>query len=950
MNIRNMLRIVLLGLSLAGVSPTLFPENLMFNAGFELGGAGYQCIKNLRPDRNPDLVYEAPMADPSTRVSGKQSLKIPNRFAEAIYFSSYFHAERVKPNTAYALSVWLKSSAGNYPAVLIARSSTRWTSYATSVIRIGKEWERFVVNFKTDQAVDYFRFVLLCGKEDAPCDLWMDDVALVADGEAPDNPGLSGFPKVEPLFIQDGALKEIPVAVEFENQLPRPGAASLQVSVTNPFTQQRVFATELPVDLSTAGIKNLRLAIPASIGYGSYRVALSSGGAGGRWMQGTFAISGKYQPKAVDIDQDFCLSLNDQGGMEGGLAIATPFWADYWSKAVPELKVARGMVASGPLEAKYALVQRMGCRLLRLWSPGNIRWSQVEPEEGRFDFSPIDRTLRMTERHGMKVLLVLGNMDFMDVNTGAEYANGSLPDWLKDKSEVREKFPIKGKYTKGRVYLPPMDLWERYVRKTVAYCAGRVTHYELMNEPNLIFSDPADYLGYAKAAAAILKEYGKKRVGPCTTGDLGGQATTFLGQFISGKGLDFVDIVSFHPYDAKELSSRMPADKQIQEFKALVEQAGERPTPLWNTELYFMDSKSKTTVERDSKPYHPARRILIDLGEGVRQSINQTLQSLWNTEFHPGQMEYPQTIILPSTVYVSLNALARLFEGAVPVAKFRWPEESICYVYKREGAAMAAYWNYGEAPTSTARLQTRLRDSVTLVDLCGNRLAFDGVSLPLGQAPCYLVDSAPGGAELLVLALKEATLVGVDANEGKKPAGAEWGPVKLLIDDFEAPKAWVVGSTVAGGPSAKTEMVGPDGVAGLPQGKQALKVDFSAESFVEGQTTHKTPCVRTIFDMKKVDGSVSTLSFWLRAEQDMSLTIGLPKKDWSDRLTTTLRLKKTDGWKKFALSMEGDFRLSEKKWPLGELKGELWFYNRSVPAGGTLNPAGVVYLDEVALR
>jgi uncharacterized protein YbaA (DUF1428 family) len=541
-------------------------------------------------------------------------------------------------------------------------------------------------------------------------------------------------------------------------------------------------------------------------------------------------------------------------------------------------------------------------------------------------------------------------MDFMDVNTGVEYGNGSLPEWLKEKSEVREKFPIKGKYTKGRVYLPPLDLWERYVRKTIAYCADRVTHYEIMNEPNLIFSDPNDYLTYAKAAGGILKEYGKKRVGPCTTGDLGGQATTFLGQFIAGKGLEFVDIVSFHPYDAKELSSPMPADKQIQEFKALVEGAGKKPTPLWNTELYFMDSKSKTTMERDSKPYHPARRILIDLGEGVRQSINQTLQSLWNTEFHPGQMEYPQSIILPSTVYVSLNALARTFEGAVPVAKFRWPEECICYVYKRDGKFLAAYWNYGEASNTAARLKMKMRDSAQLFDLCGNRLDFDGVSLPLGQAPCYLVDASPGGGEHWLAALKEAAISGGGAGEGKKPAGAELGPVKLLIDDFEAPKAWVVGSTVGGGPSAKTERVGPDQVADLPQGKQALKIEFSAERFVEGQATHMTPYARTAFDMKKVDGSVATLSFWVRAEQDMSLTLALPKGDWSDRLITTLRLKRSDGWKKVALSLEGDLRLSEKKWPLVDLKGELWFYNRSVPAGGTLNPAAVVYLDEVALR
>lgn len=35
--------------------PGLFAaENLIFNGGFELGNAGFQCIKYLRPDTTPD--------------------------------------------------------------------------------------------------------------------------------------------------------------------------------------------------------------------------------------------------------------------------------------------------------------------------------------------------------------------------------------------------------------------------------------------------------------------------------------------------------------------------------------------------------------------------------------------------------------------------------------------------------------------------------------------------------------------------------------------------------------------------------------------------------------------------------------------------------------------------------------------------------------------------------
>ena len=50
--------------------------------------------------------------------------------------------------------------------------------------------------------------------------------------------------------------------------------------------------------------------------------------------------------------------------------------------------------------------------------------------------------------------------------------------------------------------------------------------------------------------------------------------------------------------------------------------------------------------------------------------------------------------LIPSENFVTYNALARFFEGAKPIGKFRYSNGGICYVYDKKGEAVAAIWNY----------------------------------------------------------------------------------------------------------------------------------------------------------------------------------------------------------------------------------------------------------------
>ena len=114
-------------------------------------------------------------------------------------------------------------------------------------------------------------------------------------------------------------------------------------------------------------------------------------------------------------------------------------------------------------------------------------------------------------------------------------------------------------------------------------------------------------------------------IGLSVTEDFGVKTGQFVKEMLQAGGAKYMDIASFHPYTSRELSSIAPADAMIAEFRQLFAEAGDKNKPIWNTELYYLIDQQ---VKHDSyeegliRPHHIAMRFLIDLGEGVVQSIS----------------------------------------------------------------------------------------------------------------------------------------------------------------------------------------------------------------------------------------------------------------------------------------------------------------------------------------
>ena len=131
-----------------------------------------------------------------------------------------------------------------------------------------------------------------------------------------------------------------------------------------------------------------------------------------------------------------------------------------------------------------------------------VYWEQIEPEEGRYEFSSVDSLLASAKRHGIKLLLLWfgtwknGNMEY-------------VPDWVKtDPERFKRVIAPSGK-----------DVWvlsshcqenlDADRRAFVALCAHLKTHdkedsviaLQIENEPGILGSD-RDYGADGQAAFA----------------------------------------------------------------------------------------------------------------------------------------------------------------------------------------------------------------------------------------------------------------------------------------------------------------------------------------------------------------------------------------------------------------------------------------------------------------
>lgn len=700
----------------------LFAENLLPDASFELGGADYAKLRYTLPMQEKPAEYLPPVPDTAAKIHGRQSLRFDNPLGEPVVVRSPDF--KLIPGRPYTLSFYAKSSKPTplryLPLSIIpmekgGRAARDWFNPSRS-ITLTTDWKRYTYTFTPPKGHESFLLDFLWG-DGNDATVWLDALQVEPGTEA------------TPFAVKDELEFAItaPRHLHIEGEKPLTytltgincGKTGRTVSITfrdrNDYTGKElaVRRTELTIPAGETASETFTVP-PRPYGVYSTGASYTVDGKTKQILPYLYAFSGKYTPKPFDPDRDFVI------GVEEGFGFAYPDING--GKAFFQLSEAG--------EAEYHRINlNQGYRLLRL---GNgiyriFEWATVEPEKGKFDFRLADRLVNQRLKQGNVLMGVLGNV----------LMERFLPEWARKRSTVCPEFKIHDKPS----IMPNLDDWRSYVRAVVSHFKGRVKYWEVLNEANLTTS-PENYVKLAKIAFEECRRIDPsiRVIAPNVTGDLGGEMGKFLDDFGKSGGYRYTDIVSFHPYSSREERSPSPAPDAIRDIRQIIAKY-RRGLPLWNTELYYMieqhnaDGVTQGTVSAQNF----ARRALLDLGENVRQETLLPEGESYRGDRNPGYGYYRSRVqrrLIPSDIYVAVNAFARLMEGATPAGKLKTPRGTTAYLYTlRDKTPMAALWNY----TSDRKFTVTFADPQTLelFDLFGNPLKASP-AMQLTNDPIYI--------------------------------------------------------------------------------------------------------------------------------------------------------------------------------------------------------------------
>jgi hypothetical protein len=198
------------------------------------------------------------------------------------------------------------------------------------------------------------------------------------------------------------------------------------------------------------------------------------------------------------------------------------------------------------------------------WARLELRWDFIESSQGAWNFGLHDQLVDGYRAEGIQVL---GLLDY-----SVAWANGQAGS--------------------GTVFGPPtnLDAWSAYVSAVAQHYKGRISAYEIWNEPDAAFfwngqdgGSPDAYLPLLQRAYEAIKA-----VDPTATVMNGGLTGTARGAAFMNRLLDlgagnYLDVVAFHGYVS---SDGLDTDVYSDTIWPLLGQARTRAgKPLWITEF-----------------------------------------------------------------------------------------------------------------------------------------------------------------------------------------------------------------------------------------------------------------------------------------------------------------------------------------------------------------------------
>lgn len=687
---------------LTGVLSALSAAPEIRNGSFELESDDWTVVRFSRKDQ----YFRPAQPDPKQRIHGRQSLRIDNPNADSVELS----AVRVflRKGQTYTLSWYARSDRPlHLRGALISQCDDRWYVPAAHTT-VTTSWKRFHCTFRVQEDSDFLpRFTWgNWGGKANPATLWIDGVRLdegvqpselsqddsAVDVSATLNDRLSV--DKQPLTLTVRAFnhtkkeKRIPlnftledtVFPEYSIELP-PKILSVppgQLVAWKTFIRPTRFG-QMKLREKSALFPSLSLAVIPNVpkGHSSLRTAHHTG-----------------------VEYDFSCREHEQN----------------------EIPHTFRLPGSG-VEENLAFYRKAGISLLRVGNLGTaFSWKNIETKPGVFEWSEVDRQIRLAEQYGFHLMPVFGNMLYLRDRRGKKRHWSRLPEFV-----IRNgKRYCNPKQSRWDGVLPSHSDWKRYAAAFGSHCKGKIAAYEITNEPNIVI--PAEhYVEYVKIAAGEIRKADPSAliIGGCLTADYDGKLGHYLALLNSSGALAMCDALSFHPYSSRLDTSRTTAQANIHYLREKT-----HGKTLWNSELYYLWDPPKGSYNNEVvlfsgvRPHHLFRRFTIDFGEGVMQSVPLSVNHLLGVDGDltnwKGSPVFLTGPLIPNEMYATYAAASALFTGSRGGKKVQTPSFVTCYRFRhRDGGHFAVFWAKGEAKKGKAIFSRNCQ----VRDLFGNPLS-----------------------------------------------------------------------------------------------------------------------------------------------------------------------------------------------------------------------------------
>ncbi|MGA8489249.1 MAG: hypothetical protein WB711_02435 [Terriglobales bacterium] len=409
-----------------------------------------------------------------------------------------------------------------------------------------------------------------------------------------------------------------------------------------------------------------------------------------------------------------------------------PTAAPLWHQYLFNLSMNGGVIADWHPEP-WPTVPIVG---IRLWNTGT-RWLDLNPADGVYDWTQLDKWLAAAGQHGNNVL----------------YTFADVPRWASSDPDDKVCLQVPGSCD------PPNDLnpdgsgtdqhWKDFVTALVQHNAnsttGHINHWEMWNEPHNNFywnGTNAQLVRMVGDAYAIIKAYDPNAlVLSPSVGWQSGEPMQWFSGYIAAGGAKYIDRISCHGY-AKNGSQYGPPEnvaKFIVPFRASLKALGLDGVPIWDTEANWGND---LVTDPDMQAAWVARFVIFHATNHIRRLF----WFIWNGESQGGMWKFdPQNHSLPGTILkagIAYGQLSDWLVGADTSACQQTKSIWSCALSRDGGYQGLMIWDtaqtckHGQCSTSEYQFQGNYVSYRTIDN--SNPVAINGSTVPIGAKPILL--------------------------------------------------------------------------------------------------------------------------------------------------------------------------------------------------------------------